>query len=118
MANYNIQNSSFIKAYNSGGFRGMHLACTPLQTKISLISKGFSENITKILGRPPTAFGAPLLGEVLDPSLYNDGPFKFEEFHATKRAITPQNMLQMLNSPIITHLISGFQGQRVTTKCE
>ena len=41
----------------------------PLRTKISLISYGFSENITKILGRRPPRDWRPLLGEVLDPPL-------------------------------------------------
>ena len=39
--------------FPSGGFRGAHPVRAPLQTKISLISWGFSENIIKILGRCP-----------------------------------------------------------------
>ena len=40
----------------------------------------------------------------------------FKDFHLTKMDITPPNMLQKSNFPIMTHLVCGCYGQPVTNK--
>ena len=44
-----------------------------------------------------------------EPKISNNGCLDFKDFHPTKIGITPQNMPQAPNSPVITHLISGCE---------